>query len=425
MDDRLAPVSDNVPPPRRPGPGFARAASAAIVLLALAVVAGICWASLLRDPSVRVERRGELWYPVSGRFAGNRACRTCHPAIVDRQEASAHATRVRRVRPGAPLGPYVTGQEVGDPQTGAIYQVRYHEGRNELFLRAGSLSAGASIVWEFGSGRRAHGYILRTEDGEYVDCRLNWYRSTQAWDFASGQDKLNRILIQQPLGRSLPPAEVARCFGCHSSEIWASGATPQGVAADRLQFRFEKGQSGLNCESCHGPRAAHAAAFERGDPVPPAPKMTAGEMNRLCARCHGKATIDPAHDVLARFQPWSLERSRCFIESQGRLSCTSCHDPHDNARTDAAFYDSRCVSCHSPAGRAEKLALRLCPVNRTSGCTSCHMPKDDQGMLHVTLTDHRIRIVRPGAGAESKGGAPAKRAHAKNKAPGALAQVTQ
>ena len=117
------------------------------------------------------------------------------------------------------------------------------------------------------------------------------------------------------------------------------------------------------------------------------PEMTADEMNRLCARCHGKASIDPAHDVLARFQPWSLERSRCFIESKGRLSCATCHDPHDNARTDAGFYEARCISCHSPAGRAGKLASRLCPVNRSSGCVSCHMPKDDRGMLHVTLPE--------------------------------------
>ena len=357
--------------------------------------------ALARDRSVQVERRGELWYPAAGGYAGNNACRKCHFDIVDRFEASAHAARIRPVPPGAPLGPYLTGQEVQDPLTGAVYQVRYHEDRNKLFLRAGSLSASAAIQWEFGSGRRARGYILRTDDGEYVDCRLNWYRATNGWDFASGQDRLNRMLVEQPLGRSLPPAEVARCFGCHSSEIWATGATPQGVPAARLQFRFDKGKTGLSCESCHGPRAAHAAAFAGDKPVPPAPEMTAGEMNRLCARCHSKATIDPTHDVLARFQPWGLERSRCFIASKGKLSCASCHDPHDNAHTDTLFYESKCISCHSPAGRAEKLATRFCPVNRTSGCVSCHMPKDDKGMRHVTLTDHRIRIDKRLSGAVS------------------------
>src|SRR5688572_10400446 len=139
MDDSLAPAFEPAASPGR-RPRFARAVPAGIVLLALAGVAGICWVSFLSDRSVRVERRGELWYPAPEGYAGNDACRSCHRAIVERQEASAHAARVRPVRPGAPLGPYQTGQEVGDPATGAIYQVRYHEGRNELFLRSGSLT---------------------------------------------------------------------------------------------------------------------------------------------------------------------------------------------------------------------------------------------------------------------------------------------
>lgn len=348
----------------------------------------------MRDRSVLVERRGELWFPVEGKFAGNKACRKCHEEIVDRQEASAHAARIRAVPAGQPLGDYVTGQQVRDPATGAVYQVRYHQGRNELLLTDRTLSASAPIVWEFGSGRRARGYILQTSENEYVDCRLNWYRATSGWDFASGQDRLNRMIIEQPLGRSLPPHELARCFGCHSSEIWAEGASPHGTPASELKFHFDKGKTGLSCEGCHGPRAQHVADFSRGDRPPPAKPMSAEAMNEMCARCHSKANIDPNHDVLARFQPWGLQRSRCFTESGGRLSCATCHDPHDNARTDVAYYEAKCISCHSPAGRAQSLAKALCPVNKVDGCVSCHMPVDATGMRHVRLTDHYIRAVR-------------------------------
>jgi hypothetical protein len=408
MSSSAASAGEGVSRPR-PARGLARAAPAWIAALILAGVAGICWAALTRDTSVRVERRGELYYPSADGYVGDASCGSCHASIVESHRASAHASKVRTIRPGTPLGPYLTGQEVRDPLTGAIYQVRYRDNRNELFLRAGPLSATAEIVWEFGSGRRARGYILRTDYGEYVDCRLNWYHSTQGWDFASGQDKLNRILVEQPLGRPLPDGELARCFGCHSSEMWATGAKPEGTPADKLKFRFEKTKTGLSCETCHGPRAAHVRAFELGKPVTPAPDMTAAEMNELCARCHSKPDVDPENDVLARFQPWGLERSRCYTESKGRLSCATCHDPHANAGTDHASYESKCKSCHSSAGRQEKLALRLCPVNQTTGCVSCHMPRDDKGMLNVTLTDHLIRIVRDNAAAAAgaRGAAPA------------------
>src|SRR4051794_36728144 len=106
MKNSPDPPIENVPSPRKRGPGFARAPRAIIVAFALAAAAGTYWALLVREGCVRVEPRGERWYPMQGKYAGNRACRGCHAAIVDRQEASAHATRVRPVRPGAPLGPY-------------------------------------------------------------------------------------------------------------------------------------------------------------------------------------------------------------------------------------------------------------------------------------------------------------------------------
>ena len=47
-----------------------------------------------------------------------------------------------------------------------------------------------------------------------------------------------------------------------------------------------------------------------------------------------------------------MKKSRCFLESGGRLDCTSCHDPHElparEERTE--FYRQQCLACHETNG---------------------------------------------------------------------------
>ena len=61
-----------------------------------------------------------------------------------------------------------------------------------------------------------------------------------------------------------------------------------------------------------------------------------------------------------RFQPYRLENSRCWKEGKGdaRITCLSCHDPHQPLAMDPASYDSSCLQCHRAASREEKKARR-------------------------------------------------------------------
>jgi len=92
---------------------------------------------------------------------------------------------------------------------------------------------------------------------------------------------------------------------------------------------------------------------------------------------------------LARFQPVGLLRSQCFIESEGALRCTTCHNPHqtisDMSETE---HIANCIECHQP----EKSAHVSCPVSTTEGCIQCHMPKYDFESLGTGFHDHWIRV---------------------------------
>ena len=59
-------------------------------------------------------------------------------------------------------------------------------------------------------------------------------------------------------------------------------------------------------------------------------------------------------------------------------SCTTCHAAHQDARrNDPAFYNTRCLACHTQP-------------HQSGNCISCHMPRVQ---LHPALafTDHFIR----------------------------------
>jgi tetratricopeptide (TPR) repeat protein len=90
-----------------------------------------------------------------------------------------------------------------------------------------------------------------------------------------------------------------------------------------------------------------------------------------------------------------MQASRCFAESDGRLGCISCHDPHRQPDADArfAYFNARCLRCHQPPDCSEdELARRQTqrPGAPADNCVECHMPATGSEVQHASTTDHRI-----------------------------------
>ena len=83
---------------------------------------------------------------------------------------------------------------------------------------------------------------------------------------------------------------------------------------------------------------------------------------------------------------YRLRQSPCYLESKGRLTCTTCHDPHKIVRGAPAVARQRqvCQQCHASAHHPE------------SDCATCHMPKRrTEDAVQVIMTDHRIQRHKP------------------------------
>lgn len=249
------------------------------------------------------------------------------------------------------------------------------------------------ITWAFGFNHKGQAFLLE-RNGAIYDTRLSYYSALHDLDIATGHPEGTPSDLEAALGRRMPVFETSHCFGCHTTASTTSG-----------KFDPYHATMGVTCEACHSPGAKHVAAIRAGkieegrraifNPA------TLGPVASLdfCGSCHRSwgDVLDAGTSGVrnVRFQPYRLERSRCWGKGDARLKCTACHNPHEPIVHDPSFYDSKCFACHVTNGAqvAREHPGKACPVG-TKACVTCHMPPAVISSMHAPFTDHRIRIAR-------------------------------
>ena len=358
-------------------------------------------------------------------YVGDAACARCH-----REIALAYRSHPMG-RSLAPVGD--TGE--GPPTTAATglpfeyrglhYTVERREGR--VFQKATRRDAAGSVLakteaevrFALGSGTRGTVFLIDRE-GFLFQSPIAWFAQKGRWDIAPGYGEVN------PYPSFERPIEP-ECLFCHTNQVRHVAQT-----LNHYEPPVFEGHA-IGCERCHGPGVLHV---KRGglstepdltivNPANLAPALR----DSVCQQCHlqglfrfpraGRDFFDfrpglPLHRFLAVFiqkngnqgkfevagQVEQLESSRCFRASQGKLGCTSCHDPHrlPDPSIKAAYYRKRCLECHEKKGCSLPLAERQAR-GRGEDCIACHMPRSNTNIVHVAETDHRIHRGAPGAGA--------------------------
>jgi len=322
---------------------------------------------------------------------GPAACAECHSTEAAIQQTTPMARAGRRAADSKVLqanasltfhlGPYV-------------YGLTYVDGRSTLSITDGARSDSAALGWEFGEGETGETYVFE-RGGIFCEAKLSYFPGLHALDITPGQQRSIPPDLEQALGRRMDSEEARLCFGCHNTASSTGG-----------QFDPDRQIPGVTCEACHGPGAEHIRAVKHGrvadglarilNPV----KLDPTASVDFCGACHRAwADVMEAGTVgvtTVRFQPYRLEKSRCWGKGDARITCVACHDPHQPLAHDPGSYDSRCLSCH--AASKDSLPARdrpgaACPVG-VSGCVRCHMPKYEVPGTHAKFTDHWIRIVR-------------------------------
>ena len=311
-------------------------------------------------------------------YAGSRACSSCHRNIADKQAKTAMAQTWHGALSSSLPDGFVArteSDEVRRTANGVEYVITLPDGSKR------------AIPVETIVGGQRHGlsFLLRIHNVDaykldrpiLAEARLAYNTAHRELVLSPGFSADKPTTYEDSVGDVLSTTFEQKCLACHVKPN-SLGAGPKG---------------GVQCESCHGPALNHISAVGRGKPaegvINPRRLNAAGQM-AICAKCHTGFSFqsDPLpDDLLVSNQVNAIERAECFVQSGGRVGCTSCHDPHEDARNVPARTVVTCQSCHS--GKAKGHA-GICPIQPGGDCVGCHMPSIAKGAFH--MTDHWIRV---------------------------------
>jgi len=283
------------------------------------------------------------------------------------------------------------------------------------------------VDFVMGSGNHVRAYLHLTGRNTLQQLPLGWYSEKGGfWAMSPGFDR--------PDFPGSTRVVTYECMFCHN----AYPKVPRGHEETGANPEFLPPlPEGIDCQRCHGPGQRHietagrtgAKVDEIRRAIVNPKRLSPGREIEVCMQCHLETTTSALPHAIRRLdrgpfsyipgQPlgdfrltfdrkegmgdrfelaygaYRMRKSECFLKSGGRLRCTTCHDPHNIPRGEAATlrYNSICRDCHGTA-----FERTVASGAHTAGpdCVICHMPKrrtDDA--VHVVMTDHLIQRRQP------------------------------
>jgi Flp pilus assembly protein TadD len=300
----------------------------------------------------------------------------------------------------------VTGAIPGsftDEVSGVAYSVFPKDGGVWLsYERPGSkeLRGQQRLTYFLGSGAHARTYVYSIH-GYWFESPAVYYAEKHGYDMRPSYHHDTEMPFNLPLN--------AGCLRCHMS---ATRKEDPGTLNHYAGPPFL--HVGITCEGCHGDTAPHVKSGGK-IPLVSVAKLDPERRDSVCLNCHleGDANIDHRGRSIMNFQPGdrvvdytsyyvragagatnrgvsqveALDLSMCKRMSGGRMTCTTCHDPHysPTAAERGTYFRQKCLACHTDPKYA------AAHYSNTPDCTSCHMPqREAPDLAHSEWTDHRI-----------------------------------
>jgi tetratricopeptide (TPR) repeat protein len=308
---------------------------------------------------------------------------------------------------------------------GKYYQRRWQQGFDGKPENVEELQ----IDYVMGSGNHVRTYLHRESDDSLIELPLAWYAELGGhWGMNPGYDNPHPM-TRRPI--------AYECMFCHNAYPVIPATAHRDLSANPVYSGALP--EGIDCQRCHGPGAAHVKAAQTpGNSIQqisaqilnPA-RLSKERQMQVCEQCHLETTSRSLPDRIRHYDqqpfgyragqpldrfnsyfssnpdkgrtnnfeivnsPYRLRQSRCYLKSQGALTCETCHNPHDlhKGTESASYYATICKTCHE-TGLSKQITLHQHPA--ANDCVSCHMPKRrTEDVVHAIMTDHLIQRNPP------------------------------
>jgi hypothetical protein len=220
--------------------------------------------------------------PSRDNFAGAGTCARCHRSKAAAQKKtpmaraamSASLSAILHANPLMVFGPGKYGYRIETGASQSLYSVS-----------AGSESLSFPLLWAFGTGRVGQSYLFKKQNADFFEARVTYFQSLGTLGFTPSRALLSPSGVEEAMDRSVPQAEVMRCFGCHTTGSSIGG-----------HFDEPHLVPGVTCEACHGPGVGHVRAMDAdaaGAAQEAKPAIfNSGQLNptdavEFCGACHG------------------------------------------------------------------------------------------------------------------------------------------
>ena len=373
--------------------------------------------------ALRRPESGAIQPQMQSAYVDPATCAGCHQEIAKSYRLTGMGRSLYRPGSQNAVEDYKTKNNIYNRASDRYYTMIERDGK--LYQRRNQIGPNGDEInvlekqvdYVIGSGNHVRSYLHRNAQGTLVEMPVSWYAEKDGyWAMSPGYDRPN----QEDFRRTI----VAECLFCHD-------AYPRSEQTSNLESSepiFGDLPEGIDCQRCHGPGRAHVDAAGSGHASPdqirrtivnPA-RLTRERQLEVCMQCHLETSSRPLPNKLPRYghapfsyQPgepltdyftffdrakgsgredtfeiahaaYRLRKSACFQSS--RMSCTTCHDPHQIPRGEQAVhhYTAVCRSCHTSAHSPAMAA--------NANCIYCHMPKRRaEDVVHAVMTDHYIQ----------------------------------
>lgn len=333
-------------------------------------------------------------------FAGSAACARCHKNIYDAHIHTAHYLTSRPASEEYIKGSFEKGKNTFVFNDSVMVAM---EKKDTFFYQAEYVSGIKKKTRRFdiiaGSGTKGQSY-MNWRSSKLFQLPITYFTNADQWSNSPGYP--DKVVFNRPI--------TSRCLECHTTyikKISAPEIESEEYADNQIIY-------GVDCEKCHGPAAKHVqfrsenAKETKGKYIINPALFTRKQKLDMCALCHGgrlsktkPSFAFKAGDALEDYflidtaskdaknidvhgnQLGLLAASECFRKSE--MTCSSCHNTHENERGKTALFSQRCMNCHNEQHVSSCKMTTVVGSAIMQNCIDCHMPKQPSKTIAVLL----------------------------------------